>query len=613
MSGQDSLLVYTLEDLSVIDYKVDHDEVFKNMKLDLNIGAIALENGLEEAFKNTMPVYFKNYSYGGITSIDFRGTGAERTKVYWNGIPVNSPTLGSFDFSLIPSFLISDAKVRFGGASLVDGGGGIGGSVQLNQSNKIVANNLSLIGSFGSFGSYSGAILSQFKKNKLSSDTRIYYHQAKNDFSFVNTYKKGSPVEKRANNQLWRYAMQQSFSYDLSQRNSLDINFLYSQVDRHIPATISSENSGTLQNDQLLFAQLGYNHRFASTMFLKVRSSYQNQLNKYDDHTIDAVNVVNAWNNKVDWGIRPLSTLAINASFRYDLYFVDTYGTGKVQEQQHSTFVSADWKLSETWFISGGMRVEGIEAQLSPVMPYIGFDYHLSKSFGNVKASVTRVYRYPTINERYWQPGGNLDLNPENGWNYELTYLNSLKLNKVEFSYELTGFYGIINDWILWYPSAEFGSIWQAQNLWKVNNSGFEGILKFRRQLNTTSSLSLKLMYTFNTSHVIESQQYGDEIVNKQLILVPRNMVFIPILYTLDKLSLGFDYTFTGLRYTDRKNENELDAFSLIDLTLNYRIIKTKMDLSFRLNNLLNQSYQTYPGQPMPGINFNIQLRWQLI
>jgi iron complex outermembrane receptor protein len=606
-------LVFTLEDVSIIDFKVDHEEVFKNMKLDLSTESLGLENGLEQAFKSTMPVYFKNYSYGGVTSIDFRGTGAERTKVYWNGIPVNSPTLGSFDFSLIPSFLISEAKVRFGGASLVDGGGGIGGSVQLNQSKNISKNKVSIIGSFGSFGSYSGAVLSQFKKNKLSSDTRVYYHQAKNDFSFVNTYKKDSPTEKRTNNQLWRYAMQQSFTYDISNNNSLDFNFLYSYVDRHIPSTISSENDGTIQQDQLLFAQLGYNHTFASAMFLKIRSSYQNQLNIYYDDNIDANNTVNAWNNKVDWGIRPIQSLSVNASVRYDLYFVDTFGTGEVSEQQHSTFVSADWNITKALLVSGGARIEGIDSQFSPAMPFLGADYRFPKSWGNAKASVTKVYRYPTINERYWQPGGNLDLNAENGWNYELSYLNTIRLKKVELKLELTGFYGIINDWILWYPTAEFGSIWQAQNLWKVNNSGFEGILAMSRDLSENSSLTLKLMYTFNASHVIESEQNFNDIENKQLILVPRNMVFIPCIYTVKNLSVEVDYTYTGLRYTDRKNENALDAYSLLDLALNYHFTKSKLDLSFRLNNILDKSYQTYPGQPMPGINFNLQLLWQLI
>ena len=170
-------MVYTLQDVSIIDFKVDHEELFKNLHLDLNSNAIVLSSTIEDALMNTMRVYFKNYSYGGIASVDFRGTGAERTQVFWNGMPINSPTLGSFDFSLLPAFFINDAKVRFGAASLVDGGGGIGGSIQLNQNTEIAEDQLLFTSGIGSFENYSGAIKARFKQNKLTSDTRVFYQQ----------------------------------------------------------------------------------------------------------------------------------------------------------------------------------------------------------------------------------------------------------------------------------------------------------------------------------------------------------------------------------------------------------------------------------------------------
>ena len=100
--AQDSLLTFTLEDVSIVDFRSDHEEVFKHVEINLNSTALGIDATLEDALKKSIPIYFKNYSYGGISSIDFRGTGAERTQVYWNGMPINSPTLGSFDFSLLP-------------------------------------------------------------------------------------------------------------------------------------------------------------------------------------------------------------------------------------------------------------------------------------------------------------------------------------------------------------------------------------------------------------------------------------------------------------------------------------------------------------------------------
>ena len=604
-------MVYTLQDVSVIDFKVDHKDVFKNAQLELNSTSLGINADLGDALKASIPIYFKNYSYGGISSIDFRGSGAERTKVYWNGIPINSPTLGSFDFSLLPTFLISEAKVRYGGASIVDGGGGIGGSVQLNQSNNFSKNSIDVLGSFGSFGNYSGAIKGQFIINKWKSDTRVFYHQGKNDFSFTNTFKQDQPEEKRMNNELWRFAIQQGLGYAFNDNNSLDVNILYSKLDRNIPSPISSINDGSFQSDQLFLGQIAYNLLFKKDMFLKLRSSFQNQVNGFEEGYVDANNQVNAWNNKVDWGIAIGDKLRINASLRYDYYSVETYGTGKVNEQQYSIFTAADWNIIKALELSLGIRFEGLEDKVSPSMPYIGLVWNLPKNIGSLKASVSRVFRYATINERYWEPGGNSDLKPEEGWNYEASYDYNLFRENTSFNIQLTAYYGLVNDWIQWYPSSDFSSIWQAQNLWEVNNSGLEFKTGIQHRFSESSELDIRFFYTYNNSHIVSND--GDESDDdKQLILVPKNMVFIPITYSIKAFSFMLNYNYTGKRYTDNRNENFLDPYNLIDLSINYAIEKD-LHLTLRLNNVLNQSYETYPGQPLPGINFNLQVKWQLL
>lgn len=606
------MMVYTLEDLSIIDFKVDHKDVFKNAELELNSSTIGINADLEDALKASIPIYFKNYSYGGISSIDFRGCGAERTKVYWNGIPINSPTLGSFDFSLLPSFLISEAKVRYGGASLVDGGGGIGGSVQLNQNNSFSKSKIEALASAGSFGNFSGAIKGQFVINKWRSDTRIFYHQGVNDFSFKNTYKQGHPEEKRNNNELWRFALQQGLAYTINESNSLDLNILYSKLERNIPSSISSTNDGSFQSDQLFFGQIAYNLLLKKDMFLKLRSSFQNQLNGFDQGYIKANNKVYAWNNNIDWGIELSDKFRLNASFRYDLYDVETYGTGYIREQQYSAFAAMDWNIIKSFELSLGVRLEGLDSQLSPSMPYIGLVWNLPKNFGSLKGSVSRVFRYATINERYWVPGGNIDLKPEEGWNYEASYNYAIIKEKTSFDFLFTAYYGIVNDWIQWYPSSDFSSVWQAQNLWKVKNSGLEFKTSFQWRMSKSSKLDVRFFYTYNNSHVVDDDGEGSS-EQKQLILVPINMVFVPITYSFKQLSFSINYNYTGKRYTDNRNENYLAPYTLVDLGINYTIFKNKIDVAFRLNNILDQSYETYPGQPLPGINFNLQLRWQIL
>jgi iron complex outermembrane receptor protein len=609
--AQDSLLTISLEDVSIIDFKTDHSEVFKHVELDLNGVKNGIDASLEETLKRTIPIYFKNYSYGGIASIDFRGTGAERTQVYWNGMLINSPSLGSFDFSLIPSFFISDAKIRFGGASLVDGGGGIGASIQLNQNTLFEENSIELIGSHGSFSNTSSGVKVQLKFNKFKTDTRFYMQIGENNFSFKNTSKKDHPIEERKHNEVKQLAFQQSFSYQLNKNNSVELNFLYSDMDRNIPAPISSSDSGAWQGDRMIITNVAYNTIFKNEMYLKYRFSYQKQDNQFKDKAIDAKNTIDAWANKLDLGSEINYWLNVNASLNHTFYKVNTFGTGNQSEQQFSGLLAADIRISPLVSSSLGIRVDGRDEQVFLPMPFLGLAWDLFKKYGKLKANISRVYRYPTMNERFWDPGGNPNLNPEQGWNSELSYELLKEKERLSFQFQANVFYALIENWILWSPSNDNPLIWEAQNLWKVESRGLEIISGMKWKFSKSINASVKVLYTFNSTRIVKTKD-DDNLEDKQMILVPKHMVFIPFLVEIKNLSLGINYQYTGIRYSDRLNSNTLDPYHLLDFTIHYLIEKPGISLGFEVNNLLNYTYETYPGQIMPGINSIFQLSWKL-
>ena len=66
------------------------------------------------------------------------------------------------------------------------------------------------------------------------------------------------------------------------------------------------------------------------------------------------------------------------------------------------------------------LREEMFGTEWTPLIPAFFVDYQLSKK-GNViaKASITRNYRFPTLNDLYFMPGGNPKLKNESGFTYE--------------------------------------------------------------------------------------------------------------------------------------------------------------------------------------------------
>jgi iron complex outermembrane receptor protein len=606
--------VINLDDVSIVEFKIDNSPVFKNKDLSVNAQANKVSEDIGDLLQNTIPVYFKNYSVGGVKTIDFRGTGAERTMVYWNGIPVNSPTLGGFDFSLLPYYFVEDARLRFGGASLTDGGGGLGGSVQLLNPAGFEKNKLEFTGALGSFGSYTLAGKALLRKGKFKSDTRVLYKTAKNDYTFTNDFKKGQPTENRVHNEVVQFGFQEVMSFQFNQKHLLSARLILTESDRNLPPPVSSSNrDGAWQKDNLFLSQIAWDWLMQNEMYLKIRTGFQNQLNRYvQQDVIDAQTMAQGWNNNLNFGYNGFNNLLLNTSLRYDKYWVNSDGVGNVQEDQFTGSLNVDWQLIQQLKLVLGARLTTITGSSSPLMPYGGLSWKISEKGGSIQANVSQVYRFPTINDRYWNPGGNPDLEPENGWNYELgyTYLNNF--GKFEITSGLTGFYSMIHHWILWQPSENNPFIWNPENIWRVNVKGLELNYNMIYHFSQTSNMVFGFNYTLTSSTVVESNDADDNVVGNQLILTPEHQVFMPVEFRFKSFSSAVNYQFVSKRYTDRLNNISLESFNLLDLVFGYYFDKPAIQFRFHIDNILNTQYQTVPGQPLPGINFNFELTWKI-
>ena len=104
-----------------------------------------------------------------------------------NGFSINSPMLGQVDLSQIPINFVDDVGLLYGGNSLVQSGGALGGSVVLNnrpfRPNAPMASIEQVI---GSFDSYVTAVNLNLNTKKLGSDTRFIFQKSQNDFKYYN-------------------------------------------------------------------------------------------------------------------------------------------------------------------------------------------------------------------------------------------------------------------------------------------------------------------------------------------------------------------------------------------------------------------------------------------
>lgn len=132
-------------------------------------------------------MYFKNYGNQQLSTISFRGTTASQTAVLWNGVNVNSPTLGLTDFSTIPVFLFDEVAVHFGASSALVGTDAIGGSIALKSSAPMFARelNTTLLQQAGSFGRLASGIKFRVSTDRWFFSTRLVYTKIENNFPYT--------------------------------------------------------------------------------------------------------------------------------------------------------------------------------------------------------------------------------------------------------------------------------------------------------------------------------------------------------------------------------------------------------------------------------------------
>ena len=194
---------------------------------------------LSELLSQNTSVFIKSDGRGAMATASFRGTAPSHTQVSWNGINISSPMLGMVDFSLIPVYIIDNVILKHGAASLPDRGGGIGGSIIIDNQPHWGKNfGLSYIQGVGSYGTFDEFLQLGLGNRKIKSSTRLYHNRSKNNYTFINrgignldpeTGEVVNPLDTNKNGSYLRYGLVQEI-YLRPHRDHLVVAYLLGTV-----------------------------------------------------------------------------------------------------------------------------------------------------------------------------------------------------------------------------------------------------------------------------------------------------------------------------------------------------------------------------------------------
>ncbi len=562
----------------------------------LHLGNLLTENS---------SVYVRSYGQSSITSLSIRGTSSAQSGIFWNGINIRMPSLGTSDLSLMPAYLFNGATLVYGGSSIRYGSGTIGGAVFLGNRpdfSGYTQTGINLYGgSYGELGTAAEAVISG-KKAYLR--LAVVGKQARNDFPYEDTRGERRLMQNAASGGL---GLSAHGALMVSQRSRMELFLWYQEALRELPPTTSMERSEAYQSDRAFRSSLQWKSVLKSGV-INVKTAWFTEYENFTDPAISLQSGIetDTWYVEAEYvhHFKSATTVEGGVSLHAELAEVDAY-LEPADRQLYAGFVNIRQTIKPMgWDLLAGMRQEISRESNAPFTPALGMEGPLTKWL-DLKLNISRNYRLPTLNELYWKPGGNNDLKPEQSWNAEITVLGRSMEDRQNRSLEFSGgiFSSLVDDWIMWRPQ---GSLWHAANVQKVWARGAELDAAFKIG-DQTRFARLSASYTYSVS-TNESDSAGSAIKGKQIIYTPLHRASCRAVLARQGWELYIIGNFTGLTYTSFDNERSLPGFFTSDIALGkaFSAGNGQIRISFRVNNIFDTEYQVVAYRPMPGRTYHL-------
>ena len=653
MMAQEHRETVHLEDVQVVAHRRLKDVGVEMTKLDTVVLRDNISLSMADILSKNSTVFVKSYGRATESLVEFRGTSPSHTQVTWNGMRINSPMLGTLDFSTIPAYFIDEANLYHGASSINLLGGGLGGAVEMT--NKPVEKRgwgAQFVQGIGSFDTYDDFLRLTYGNDRLSSSTRLVYSTADNDYRYTNYDKKTDvydadgnwlrsyhPEERNKSGYFDDFHVLQELYYDAGKGNQLGLSLWYTHSKRGLPfLSVDYKDDSDFKNEQqlnTLRGVLSWEQRKEQTK-LSMKGGYSYSDVGYEYYTTRqevSTSITNSqsYSNtaflqaNLDWMLTPQLMLMGGADFYYthvNSHDRSPFHIGKNFDKgrpEYHVNVQARWRPVPIFSLAGVVRQEVYRDDFVAPIPALFADLILYQPWNLVlKASIARNYRYPSMDDLYFQPGGNPDLSPERGFTYDAGLEMGVKKKWWTLRANATLFDSHISDWILWTPNTK--GFWEPSNVKKVHNYGLEAMLDGSVLLAKDWKLSLLANFAWTPSkNVGEDINDNDASYGKQLCYVPKVSANVNARLQWRSWTLAYQWNHYSERYTTTSNEvnyitGRLRPYYMTDLSLEKTFRLRAIDCAVKgvVNNLYSTEYVTVLSRPMPRRNYEIYLTIKL-
>ena len=552
--------------------------------------------------------FIRQYGPGGLATLSLRGASPSQTLLLVDGHPIMDPQLGQVDLTLLPTAVLERVEVVHGSGGALYGSAGMAGVVNLQTLPSSSGSSYGATIGGGAFGRRLGTVRLAHDAGKLSGAVTAELVRTDNDFPYQTSIG-GRLRQLRRRGADFQRGIFYATSQYAGDRHTVRLAGWRTRAQRGLPGPATLQPAGEHQwddqfrlwaSDRFALGQ-GVLRASAATQWSSLR--YRNPQLEIDQTSRSSLHVAQVEHAGAQgpWSWTLGSSLDLGSARHPALSNAARIWHGAV-------FLAAGHLR---WGLFPALRFDSFRAgggrSLWTLSPHLGVRQKLLNTPFEAFGGIGRSFRAPTLNERYWQPGGNPDLRPERGWTFDA----GLRGSRHPFSAEWSVFASIHRDEISWIRT---GSGYFAPfNLRKTRAAGFE--ISVEATANPANRIQGQAGIRFVYTRAQDLSDPARSSYKQQLRYVPREQLKLHGSAEFRPFLMGTEIQYVGRRYVTTDGTVSIDPYLVADVQLEVGIPvdANELRLAAVLFNVLDARYHVIQHYPMPprslGVSITVQSR----
>ena len=588
---------------------------------------------IADALKYFAGVQIKDYGgLGGMKTINVRSLGAQHVGVYIDGIRINNAQngtvdLGKYSLSTLESVSLYNANKLDKCQSASEYASG---ATVYMRTRRPTSDSLSVMARIASFHTYSGRVNAQFKRKGWSGFLDGEYLNSRGDYKFRYKSEYEDTVGTRANSDI-EYGRVEAAVFKGGFSSHLYGYFSQRGCPGGIVRRLSDKYTNVGREwDKDIFAQASYQHDFGSKFQFKANSKYAYEYLRYctdypenqntakvDNHYRQHDAYLSALGAYTPWRF---VTVNIGYDARMSWLDADLKRFELVRRLDQKAVIAAQGEY-RGFRLAASMLYQhykdytklkvGAADPLQRFTPAISAGYTYKNL--TVKAWYKKIFRSPTLNDLYFQPGGNPDLRPEKGWTWDTGIEWSVRRAKTSYELSATFFESRIDDWILWVNSGTKLGIFTPMNVRRVRSCGAEA----NARADVRPHADWRLLFDGHfawTRSVNRGDPFGpnDRSVGRQLVYIPEFSGAFTARLSWRSWTASWKWCWYSRRFTMSSNDpgvlGSVAPYLMNDVSLEKVFDRRRVRISLKgcVNNLFNEDYVSVQSRPMARRNYAV-------